>query len=106
MSCMSTVIDGVSRMRSIIDGLGSFKPSITEFPSFAQFWLLFYYLPLPSSDTHAFTVVITFELLTATPYQLYLISAPVSPEFLLSHPFNLNMVSCSLCVQQLPSSLT
>lgn len=31
MACMSAVIDGMSRMSTIIDGLGSFKPKTTEF---------------------------------------------------------------------------
>lgn len=31
MACMSAVIDGMSRMSTIIDELGSFKPKTTEF---------------------------------------------------------------------------
>lgn len=107
---MNTVIDGMSVMSTVLNGLGNFKPKGTEFFQtflwLAQFWPLFSCPPLKwHSCSHGF-----YYLWTSHSYLLLLTFnyCFCSFKILLSCPFTLSLISCSplLCGQQFPSSLT
>lgn len=98
MTCMKTVIDGMSPMSSISDGWGNFTSNATDFfQKFGVFFSFDYCFIITSSPQ-----VACFLKLLTTAY----ISPPILQNSL-SNPFNLNLISCNLflCTQQLPISL-